>query len=74
MLTVRTLATAIFSGSGAPLISINALSIMAGGPTGISIIPNQSMGSLPSRLVFFTKNETVRIAILFSHQLARTYL
>lgn len=43
--TVRNFAMAIFSFSGLPVTSDNATNIMAGGPVGINIMANQSIGS-----------------------------
>lgn len=50
-LTVRNLAIAIFSCSLEPLTSASAVSLMAGGPVGISIMQNQSIGSEPRKFV-----------------------
>jgi len=52
-LTVRNLAMLIFSLSSEPVTSANAVSLSAGGPTGISIMANHRMGSserMPVRL------------------------
>lgn len=50
-LTLKNLAIDNFSSSLLPLISARAVSFNAGGPVGISIIVNQSMGSWESQLV-----------------------
>lgn len=50
-LTVRNLAIAILSSSLFPLTSARADNFRAGGPVGISIIVNQSIGSLLSQWV-----------------------
>ena len=48
---VRNFAMLNFSLSGLPLTSASAVSFMAGGPVGISISANQSIGSSKSQLV-----------------------
>lgn len=49
--TVKNFATVIFIVSAAPVTSDNATKIMAGGPVGMSIMENHSMGSAFSILV-----------------------
>jgi len=49
--TVKNLAMAIFSASLLPLTSARAVSFMAGGPVGMSMRQNQSMGSWGSQFV-----------------------
>jgi hypothetical protein len=49
---VKNFAIVIFIDSGAPVTSVSATRIMAGGPVGISIIANQSIGSASRKLVF----------------------
>ena len=51
VLTVRNFATVIFIVSAAPVTSDNATKIIAGGPVGMSIRENHSMGSASSILV-----------------------
>lgn len=51
LLTVRNFATVIFMDSAAPVTSHKATRIMAGGPVGISIMENQSIGSASNELV-----------------------
>lgn len=50
-LTHKNLAIDIFSPSLLPLTSARAVSFMAGGPVGISIMVNHSIGSTESQLV-----------------------
>lgn len=50
-LTLKNLAMDNFSSSLQPLTSARAVSFNAGGPVGMSIIVNQSMGSWESQLV-----------------------
>jgi hypothetical protein len=52
LLTVKNLAIVIFMLSGAPVTSVRATKIMAGGPVGINIIENHSIGSLSRIRVF----------------------
>ena len=47
--TVKNLAMLIFSPSLLPLTSARAVNFIAGGPVGINIIVNQSIGSLERR-------------------------
>jgi hypothetical protein len=49
---VRNLAMVIFIDSGAPVTSVRAAKIIAGGPVGINIMANQSIGSASRSLVF----------------------
>lgn len=47
------------------LTSASASSFMAGGPTGISIMVNQSAGSLVKRLVELAKDHMTGMLILY---------
>ncbi len=49
--TVKNLAIAIFSPSLLPFTSAREINFMAGGPVGMSMRQNQSMGSLESQFV-----------------------
>ena len=62
--TVKNFATVIFIDSGAFAISVNATRIIAGGPVGINIIENQSIGSASISLVFDTSAQIRGMLIL----------
>ena len=55
ILTHINLAMLIFSCSLLPAISASAVSFIAGGPVGISIIANHKIGSASSKLVWEAK-------------------
>ena len=55
ILTHKNLAMLIFSCSLLPETSASAVSFIAGGPVGISIIANHRIGSLSSKLVWEAK-------------------
>jgi len=54
----------IFSLSSEPVTSANAVNLSAGGPTGISIIANQRIGSSERMLVRLAKTQIVEMLIL----------
>jgi len=62
--TVRNLAMLIFSLSSEPVTSANAVSLSAGGPTGISIIANQRIGSSERMLVRLARSQMVEMLML----------
>jgi hypothetical protein len=64
MHTVKNLAILIFSVSAAPDTSASAISFSAGGPTGINIIANHSMGSSESRDVLLASAHTMGMLML----------
>jgi len=53
--------------SGAPVTSVNATRIIAGGPVGISIIANQSIGSASRRLVLVASAQ-IKGMLILSHR------
>jgi hypothetical protein len=63
-LTVKNFAIANFSCSGAPTTSVKATRIIAGGPTGMSIMENQSIGSEFRRPVLVASAYITGILIL----------
>ena len=63
-LTVRNLAMDIFSCSLDPLTSASAVSLMAGGPVGMSMRQNHSIGSLPRTDVLEASAQMTGILIL----------
>lgn len=63
-LTVKNFAMDIFSCSLDPLTSARAVNLMAGGPVGMSIRQNHSMGSSPNKLVFAARAHMTGILIL----------
>lgn len=65
-LTVRSLAMDIVISSSTSLTSASASSFIAGGPTGMSIMVNQSAGSLVKRLVELARNQITGMLVLHS--------
>lgn len=62
--TVKNFAILIFSLSSEPVTSASAVSLSAGGPTGINIIANQRIGSSERMLVRFARIQTVEMLML----------
>lgn len=62
--TVKNFAMLIFSLSSEPVTSASAVSLSAGGPTGINIIANQRIGSSERMLVRFARIQIVEMLIL----------
>jgi hypothetical protein len=63
----------IFILSAAPVTSVNATRIIAGGPVGISIMLNHSIGSALSSLVFDAMAQMSGMLILFDDEFERAW-